>query len=66
MEGVAEDLRQDPPSAFIWIDDEEVNKHGDFVRQAFELPALVIGPDPDHGITPDDLAAMRTFLESLG
>lgn len=59
------DLRQDPPPAYIWIDDEEVNKHGEFVRQASDLPALMIGPDPEHGLTPGALAAMRRFLEGL-
>ena len=63
---VLEDLQQDQPSAFIWIDDDELPVHGDFVRRAYDLPALMIGPDPEHGITPGDLVSMRRFLEGLG
>ena len=61
-----EDLSQNPPSAFVWIDDDETPLHGDFVRQAYDLPALMIGPDPECGITPGDLVSMRRFLEGLG
>lgn len=61
-----EDLSQNLPSAFVWIDDDETPLHGDFVRQAYDLPALMIGPDPEHGVTPGDLVSMRRFLEGLG
>ena len=64
-EAVLEDLSQNPPSAFVWIDDDETPVHGDFVRQAVDLPSLMIGPDPEHGLTPGDLVAMRKFLEGL-
>jgi hypothetical protein len=64
-EALVGDLENDPPSAFVWIDDDETPVHGDFVRQAYDLPALMIGPDPEHGITPDDLVSMRRFLEGL-
>ncbi|MET4705939.1 HAD domain-containing protein [Frigoribacterium sp. UYMn621] len=62
-EALIEDLENDPPSAFIWADDDETPLHGDFVRQVYDLPSLMLGPDPEHGITPGDLVTMLDFLE---
>lgn len=64
-EAVLEDLSQNPPSAFVWIDDDETPVHGDFVGQAVDLPSLMVGPDPEHGLTPGDLVAVQKFLEGL-
>ena len=64
-EALLEDLIENPPSAFVWIDDDETPVHGNFVRQAVDLPSLMVGPDPEHGLTPDDLVAIRAFLEGL-
>ena len=64
-EAVLEDLSQNPPSAFVWIDDDETPVQGNFVRRAYDLPALMIGPDPEHGLTAGDLAAIRSLLEGL-
>ena len=58
------DLDRDPVP-YIWADDEEVVAHGAFVKSAFEIPSLMITPDPERGLTRGHLAAMRAFLEDL-
>ena len=52
------------PVPYIWVDDEEVSAHGAFVKAAVEVPSLMIAPDPNYGLTPGHLEAIRAFLEA--
>jgi hypothetical protein len=57
---------QSVPAPFIWIDDADVQLHGDRVLTATqETPSLLIPPHSEVGITVDDIARMRTWLEQL-
>lgn len=53
------------PGPFIWVDDQDVPVHGAFVKGALEVPSLLLASEPEHGITPGDVVAMRLFLEGL-
>ncbi|WP_104129948.1 HAD domain-containing protein [Cryobacterium sp. N21] len=57
---------QSVPAPFIWIDDADVQLHGDKVLSATqETPSLLIPPRSEVGLTVDDIARMRTWLEQL-
>ncbi|TFD08735.1 hypothetical protein E3T35_15075 [Cryobacterium sp. TMT1-2-2] len=57
---------QSVPAPFIWIDDADVQLHGDKVLSAtHETPSLLIPPRSEVGLTVDDIARMRTWLEQL-
>ena len=57
---------QNVPAPFIWIDDADVRIHGDKVLNATqETPSLLIPPHSGVGITVDDIALMRSWLEQL-
>ena len=64
-EAILADLARDPVP-YIWADDVEVPLHGVFVRAAFpSVKFLHIAPLPEHGLTREHLAEIRTFLEDL-
>jgi hypothetical protein len=44
---------------FIWVDDEATVE---FVASDFDVPTLVIAPDPLYGITKTDLTRISDFL----
>ncbi|MDY7528122.1 MULTISPECIES: HAD domain-containing protein [unclassified Cryobacterium] len=53
-------------SPFIWVDDSEVELHGWKVLGAtIGIPSLMIPPHPMVGLRPDDIRAMRSWLEAL-
>ena len=57
---------QNVPAPFIWIDDADVQLHGERVRNAtLETPSLLIPPRSEVGITVDDIARMRVWFEQL-
>ena len=52
----------DDPGPFIWVDDDEVPEHRQFVSNMTDLPSLLIAPNSAHGLTQQHLAAMQEFL----
>jgi hypothetical protein len=61
LDALRTDMRDDN-SPFIWIDDDEVGLHSAEVRASIAAPALLIAPNPVHGLNRTHLAEIREFL----
>lgn len=52
-----------PHTPFVHIDDE-FGWHPAVAEIVVELGGLAVAPDPEHGITPDDIAAIREYIDA--
>lgn len=57
---------QNVPAPFIWIDNQEVERHGEEIREATpHTESLLISSRSEVGITVAEIELMRTWLEQL-
>lgn len=61
VESLLDDLRHHETERFIWIDDEIDPSIAKAVKD-LHPQGLLIGPDPNWGITPGDIERIKTYL----
>jgi hypothetical protein len=63
------DLVRREPAPLVWMDDDAITPataaHVDEVIRELDLPGLALTPSPLTGLTPDDLARIDDFLDTV-